>query len=173
MKKILRSLLGIVLCAVMVCNAATPTDNQTKVASQGTTDVAATFGKTQVSVKITTHEVDIGKPSDPRPKKILSSCTYSRVPCSPVDYVEISVNGNPLFVVRSVYADLADVGVASLRQQKKGQFVLTLSGGDASESYTVEVTFDESLVRQRTLKSNLDRQILQRTTYFAAPPLDK
>jgi hypothetical protein len=173
MKKIFRGLLGIVLCSVIVCNAAPPAGNETKVTSHGVTDVAAAFGKTQVSIKITTHEVDIGKPSDPRPEKILSSCTYSRVPCSPVDYMEISVNGNTLHISRSVYADLADVGVASLRQKKKGQFVLTLSGGDASESYYVEITFDKNEVRQRELGSNLDGLVLERTTYFVLPPLDK
>lgn len=173
MKKIFFGLLGIVLCTTMVCNAAPRAASETKIALKGVTDVAAAFGKTQVSVKIATHEVDIGKPSDPRPEKILSSCTFSRIPCSPVDYMEISVNGNALFVARSVYADLADVGVASLRQKKKGQFVLTLGGGDASESYTVEVTFDENLVRQRTLMSNEARQVMQRTTYFASQSMDK
>jgi hypothetical protein len=173
MKNLYRGLLGIVLCVVMVCNAAPLTGNQTKVVSQGATDVAAVFGKTQVSVKITTHEVDIGKPSDKRPQKILSSCTYSRVPCSPVDYIEISVNGNALFVARSVYADLADVRVASLRPQKNGRFVLTLGGGDASESYTVEVTFDENQVWQRTLMSNEAKQVMQRTIYSASQSMDK
>jgi hypothetical protein len=168
MRAVFRNLLGVALCAVMVCNAAPSTGSETKVASNGVTDVTAAFGKNQVSVKITTHEVDIGKPSDPRPEKIFSSCTYSRFPCSPVNYMEILVNGNALFVARSVYADLADVGVASLRQTKKGQFVLTLAGGDASESYTVEVTFDENLVRQRTLTSNEARQVMQRTTYFSS-----
>lgn len=173
MKKIFLGLLGIILCAVMVCNAAPLAGSETKVASKGVTDVAAAFGKTQVSVKITTHEVDIGKPSDPRPGKILSSCTYSRVPCSLVDYMEIFVNGKALLMSRSVYADVADVSVASLRQKKKGQFVLTLSGGDASESYSVEVTFDKNEVRQRALISGLDELVSERTTYFVLPPLDK
>lgn len=173
MREIFRSLLGVVLCAATVCNAASLAGSQTKVASQGVTDVTAALGKTQVSVKITTHEVDIGKPSDGWPQKRLSSCTYSRFPCSPVDYLEISVNGNALFVARSVYADLADLGVASLHQKKKGQFVLTLDGGDASESYTVEVTFDENMVRQRTFMSNEARQVMQRTTYFASQSMDE
>lgn len=154
------------LCTVTVCNAAPSTSSQTKVASQGTTDIAATFGKTKVSVKITTRELAIGKPSDERPSKILSSCTYSRFPCSLVDYMEIAINGNAVFVARSVYADLADLGTVSLRQKKKGQFVLKLGGGDASESYTVEVTFDENMVRQRTFSSNEARQVMQKTTYF-------
>ena len=83
------------------------------------------------------------------------------------------MNGNALFVARSVYADLADVGIASLHKKKKGQFVLTLCGGDASESYTLEITFDENLVRERTLISNEARQIMQKTTYFASQSMNK
>jgi hypothetical protein len=173
MRALLLNLLGVVLCAVMVCHAAPPAGNGIKVASKGVTDITTAFGKTQVSVKITTHEVDVGMPSDPRPEKILSNCTYSQFPCSPVDHLDISINGNPLFVARSVYADLADVGVVSLRQQKKGLFVLTMAGGDASESYTVEITFDINLVRQRTFMSNEVKQVTQRTTYFEPPAMDK
>lgn len=173
MKKIFRGLLGITLCFVMTSNAVSLTSTPAKIASKGTTVVDAAFGKIQVSVKITTREVDIGKPSDPRPEKILSSCTYSRVPCSLIDYMEISVNGNSMFVARSVYADLADVSVANLRQRKKNQFVLILSGGDASEGYSVEITFDKNAVKQRVFISGLDGLVLQRTTYFVLPPLDK
>jgi hypothetical protein len=140
MKKIIfRALFGIILCISITCNAES---GRIKVASQGVTDIATAFGKTKVAVQITTHEMDIGKASDKWPQKRLSSCTYSRFPCSLVDYMEITVDDNDLLVVRSVYADLADLGVASLREKKKGHFVLTLVGGDASESYTVEVTFD-------------------------------
>lgn len=168
MKNIFRSLLSIVFCSVLACNAAPLSNGRIKVASQGVTDVTAAFGKTQVSVKITTHELEIGKPSDERPTKILSSCTYSRIPCSPIDYLEIFVNGSTLFVARSVYADLADLGEASLHKNKNGQFVLTLIGGDASESYTIDIAFDGSLVRQRTFMSNESAQIMQKTIYFAS-----
>jgi hypothetical protein len=169
---ILRRVLGLVPCAIMGCAAAPVTGSETTVAPKGVTDVAAAFGNAQVSVKITTHEVDIGAPSDQRPEKMVSSCTYSRFPCSPIDSLEISVNGNALFVARSVYADLADVGVAGLSQTKKGQIVLTLGGGDASESYTVKVTFDEGRVRQRTLMNNEAREVVQRTLYLAPAPMD-
>lgn len=172
MKKIFYSFLGI-SCAIMVCTTAPLAENRAKVAGQGVSNVTSAFGKTQVSVKITTHDEDIGKPSGERPQRILSSCTYSRFPCSPVDFLEISVNGNPLFVARSVYADLADVAEASLRQNKKGQFVLTLNGGDASESYTVEVTFDQNLVRERTFASNEARKVMQKTIYFGSQPVNE
>jgi hypothetical protein len=78
-EKNFRSLLvfGVVLAAAMVCGAAPLDANHAIVASQGVTSVTAAFGKTEVVVKITTHEVDIGRPSDEWPQKRLSSCTYS------------------------------------------------------------------------------------------------
>jgi hypothetical protein len=47
-----------------------------------------------------------------------------------------------------------------------------LGGGDASESYTVKVTFDEGRVRQRTLMNNEAREVVQRTLYLAPAPMD-
>src|SRR5580658_7304341 len=148
MKNIGYGLLVIVLCTARICDAAQQADSM-KVASQGTTAIAAVFGAAPVSIKITTHEIDIGKPSD-APGKRLGSCTYSRFPCVAVDDLDISVNGKRLFVPRSVYADLTDINVASLHQEKK-QYVLTLLGGDASESYTVNVFFNGAIVKERTL----------------------
>jgi hypothetical protein len=52
------------------------------------------------------------------------------------------------------------------------QVVLTLGGGDASESYFVEVTFDGKLVKQRVVISNEDRQVMQKTTYFESEPMN-
>lgn len=151
------------------------TKNQVRVASQGVTKISEMLGGSQVSVEVTTHDhdIDIGKASGALSKKKLTSCTYSRFPCSLVDYVEISVDGNSLFVARSVYADLADVGMASLQQGENGQFALTLRCGDASESYTVEIMFDKSSVKQRELTGNANGQTLQKTTYFASQPLDE
>jgi hypothetical protein len=172
MKKIFHGLLSIVLCTVMFCYGAPLSAGRTKVFSQGVTNVTAAFGKTRISIKITTHEVDIGKLSDKWPQKRLSSCTYSRVPCSPIDYVEISVNSNALLVPRSVYADLADVAEASVRQNKKGQFALILGGGDASESYTVEIIFGENLVSQRIFMDNESGQVMEKNIYYASQTMD-
>ena len=173
MNNMIRGLLSIFLCAVMSCHAAPLNRGQVRLVQQGETDVTSTFGKINVSVKIVTHEVDIGKPSDGRPKKNLSSCTYSHFPCVVVDNIEISVNGIDLYVARSIYADLADLENANLRQKKGGQFVLALRGGDASESYTVEITFDKKSVKKREVMSNLNAQIMQRTDYFPSQSMDE
>ncbi len=163
---------SIFLCSSVACYASSEKIIREEVSSSGMTSVNASFGHTNISVKIKTHEIDIGKPSDGRPDKISSNCTYSRYPCSNVDDLEISVNGSNLFVARSVFADLADLIGVTLQQNRRGQFVLTLGGGDASESYSVEVTFDGKLVRQRALISNEGRQVMQKTTYFESEPMN-
>lgn len=165
-------LFWIVPCLVMVCGSAQGLDNWLPVATEGVTAFHSAFGKKQVVVKMTSHEVEIGKPSDPRPEKVLSSCTYARFPCSLVDYLEISVNDKPLFVARSVYADLADVNKVNVQQQK-GVFILTVDGGDASESYRVKVIFDEQSIRKRILMNNETGQVLQETIYAVQKTMDE
>lgn len=172
MKRVFLRLLMTIFLASSAYSAEPLTDGQIKVASRGVTDLVATLSKNMISIKISTHEVDIGKSSDAWPQKRLTSCTYSHFPCSLVDYIEISVNGNNIFVPRSVYADVSDVVTASLHQKKNGQFLMIMHCGDASESYTVEIAFDKNSIRQREFKSNLNRQILQRTTYFPSRTLD-
>jgi hypothetical protein len=166
MKKLFFGLLLVFLCVTKVCHAAPRPKIMTDVALQGVTAVTASFGQTALSVELTTHEVDIGKASDEPPAKNLTGCTYSHVPCSLVDYVAISVNGKALPVPRSIYADLADVRKAGFRKTTKGQFVLTLCGGDASESFTVKVTFDKRLVRQRLFVNNEFDEVMEKITYF-------
>ena len=96
-----------------------------------------------------THEVQIGKPSDKRPDVIRSACTYSKYPCSIVDYIDVSVNGTPIIVPHSVFCDLTDLNTAEVRANKNIS-VLILTGGDASESYIVKIEFDKDRVKRRS-----------------------
>jgi hypothetical protein len=144
----------------------------TPIASQGETVVAAA-GKLNVQVKIETHEVHIGKPSDGRPAVTRSSCTYSKYPCSIVDRIEITVNGNPLFVPRSVFCDLADLNMAKVKAGEK-EAILMLYGGDASESYIAKIEFNVNQVKRRILSSAMSPdQPLQETTYYVRVLGDK
>jgi len=137
----------------------------TSVASRGETLVVATAGKLTMRVTIKTHEMQIGKPSDGRPAVIQSNCTYSKYPCSIVDRVDITVNGNPLFVPRSVFCDLADLNKAEIKASES-QSILTLYGGDASESYIAKIEFDATQVKRRTLSSGMSPdKPLQETIY--------
>jgi hypothetical protein len=141
------------------------TGKQIPVKPAGETVLAAEYPGLVIQIKIATHEVDIGKPGDRHPEAIKSSCTYSRYPCSVVDGIEIGVNGKALFVPRSVFSDRADLNGAEIRPDKDG-VVLVLSGGDASESYELRITFDAEHVTGRTLISGEFGDVLQKTTYF-------
>lgn len=138
---------------------------QTWVESKGETVIVAKSAKLNVQVTITTHEEQIGKPSDRRPDVIRSSCTYSKYPCSIVDAIDISVNNKSIFIPRSVFCDLADLNTAQIKIGEK-ESILTLMGGDASESYIVKIVFDSGRVKRRVKESGmLPDQPTQETTY--------
>lgn len=135
------------------------------IASKGETVVVAKSAKFNAQVKIRTHEVQIGKPSEKRPDVIRSSCTYSRYPCSVVDGIDIFVNGEQIFVPRSVFCDLADLNTAEIKIGQK-ESILTLHGGDASESYFVKIEFDAQRVKcRRKFSSMAPDKASQETVY--------
>jgi hypothetical protein len=144
--------LAIRLVALWLTMGSALGNNQTTipVQSQGDTLVAAKTDKLIVQVKITTHEMQIGKPSDARPDVIESNCTYSKYPCSIVDRIDIIVNGKSLDVPRSAFCDLADLTTARINVGKSVS-ILRLSGGDGAESFIVKIEFDTNQVKRRTL----------------------
>jgi hypothetical protein len=165
----MRSYINLRICLVIVLVAvgyAHASQVLIPVVSQGETFVTSATGKIKVQVKIITHEVQIGKPSDRGHSGIESSCTYSKYPCSIVDRIEITVDSNSLFIPRSIFCDLADLNRAEV---KTGQKIatLTLYGGDASESYVVNIEFDADGVKRRILLSAMfPDQPLQETIYY-------
>ena len=164
------SLIG--MLAVLVAGHALGAQQSTAVAPEGETSVVATVSGLAVRVKLKTHEVQIGKPSDQRPPVIESSCTYSRYPCSVVDRLDIVVNGRRIFVPRSAFGDLGDVFRTEIAAREGGA-VLTLYGGDASESYIARIAFDATRVTRRTLSPATEPdQPTQETAYFVTPRQD-
>jgi hypothetical protein len=138
---------------------------RTPIASNGETDLVANSPKLSVQVKIRTHEVQIGKPSDERPRVIRSNCTYSKYPCSLVDSIEIMVSGKLIVVPRSVFSDLADLNMGELKVAQK-ESTLTLVSGDASESHIIKIEFDAARVKRRVVSSGMaQNQPLQETNY--------
>ena len=124
------------------------------IASKGETNIVAKSANFNVQVKIRTHEVQIGKPSDKIPDVIRSSCSYSQYPCSILDYLDIFVNDKRILVPRSVFCDLADLNTGEVKiESRKG--ILKLTGGDASASYRVKIEFDEERVKRRVTSSGM------------------
>ncbi|WP_243359535.1 hypothetical protein [Fundidesulfovibrio terrae] len=136
-----------------------------QVFSQGEIVLECSIGYSKARVRVTTHEVDIGKAGDPWPEKKMSSCTYSRFPCSVVDGIDLFVDGKSLFVPRSVFSDLSDLGSATLSADGP-RTTLTMRGGDASEAYTVVIVFDRERVLRRAVYSSLSPTIPSQETVY-------
>jgi hypothetical protein len=145
----MRHIFKIVVCLQILLAAglhAETVQQQKPVSPNGETVIDAKSAKFNVRVKIVTHQVNVGKPSDERPKVIRSACTYSHYPCSIVDRLEIAVNGKSVPVPCSVLCSVtADLNTAEVKiEQNKA--ILTLDGGDASESYIVKIEFNKEMV---------------------------
>lgn len=164
----MRRVLTISVCIYILWASASyaeTTQQRTPIEAKGETVVVAKSAKLNIRVTIKTHEMQIDKPSDKRPDVIRSSCTYSRYPCSVVDYIDILVNGKPIIVPRSVFCDLADLNTAEV-QIKQEDAIIVLTDGDASESYIVKIEFDTERVKRRVTASGmLPDEPSQETTY--------
>jgi hypothetical protein len=99
-------------------------------------------------------------------------CSGGRIRCSPVLDIEFEIDGRNVYVPASVYADIADVNTAELRQTGKS-LTLELECGDASGSYSVRVSFDADGVLKRQIVSGFGtNEVAEETSYFELTPLD-
>lgn len=99
-------------------------------------------------------------------------CSGGRIPCSPVLEIEFKWDGTEVGVPASVYADLADVNRAQLRQMGDG-VALFLSCGDASGSYSVRIDFDAKGVHKRMVVDGFDEsEVVEETTYHQYEVVD-
>jgi hypothetical protein len=136
------------------------------ISPRGKTVVADSLDDHKVAVEFVTHAVGIGQPSEKRRQPSVPGCTYSRFPCIFLDRLQITVDGHPLVVPRSVPATLPDLKTAALRKGARHDFELILEGGDASEGYRVVVEFDQSGIKSRRLYGSFDPDVvLEETTY--------
>lgn len=152
------------LVTILIAGCANAAGLPSRVASDGETLVSATAGALSVQVRILTSEVHVSKVGQ-KTLSVRSRCTLSKNPCSAVDHLEISVNGDALFIPRSAYCGLSDLSTAQI--QIGGDLsVLIVHGGDASESYIARIEFDSAQVKRRTLFSALsEKQPLEETIY--------
>jgi len=143
---------------------------ETTVARSGGSSLDTEINGALVQILITQYQIDIGKKEEP-PAERKNNCTYSSFPCSQMSSLHIRVKGISLFVPRSVFADCADVG--SMRLALEGEdYVLTLTGGDASEAYSVKVFFNANQVKKREVYDLESGSMRQSTTYMPPPILE-
>lgn len=145
-------------------------DLPTVVAAQGDSVLERSINGIAVGIAISTYQIDIPKNGVP-PQVRENNCTYSRVPCSQVKNLRISVKGANLFVPRSVFADCADIRNMQLTEEA-GIYILTLVGGDASEAYSVKIFFTADRVKKREIYALEANSMVQFTEYMPTPVLD-
>jgi hypothetical protein len=118
----------------------------------GETTVLSTLGKSELSAVFETKTAEIEQ-NDKIPR--FAQCTYSRMPCVLTSRIKLSINQREIPLPRSVFADLGDIHTASF-SARKGLFVLTIHGGDASEAYIAEIIFNKDQLLARRLISAED-----------------
>ena len=119
----------------------------------GNSTLSATFGSERVRVQFHTSTVDAISPASANRK--FAQCTYSRSPCSLTGSIEIFWGAYEVFIPRSAYADLGDISTAHLTMSGN-VIVLTIQGGDASESYIAKLRFNKQRVLSRQIYSSDD-----------------
>ncbi len=153
-------------CGLFSGNSLYGKEKPRKIPSEGKFMMSEKIGADLIKVTIYIKRLKIAKSSFPPSEERENNCTYSRIPCSLVVNLTIELNGKHVAVGRTPFADLSDLNEAELK--KNGQrYVLTLYGGDASESYIVNIEFDAKRVLTREVFSALAPDaILERTQFF-------
>jgi hypothetical protein len=169
--------LSIVVLICLLPSLATEVEAKTpeprdRIVSNGETVIAAKSGTMDVIVTIRQREVQIGTPSNPLPRTNEPGCTYSKFPCSLVDWVGVTVNGKAVEVPRSLFCDLADLVFAGLKLEKKSA-ELTLLGGDGGAAYIRKIQFNsERVLRMREAPGYDPTQFYEERIYRQTRPLD-
>ena len=101
------------------------------------------------------------------PAEAINACTGGRIPCSLVRALQIHHGATAVEVPPSLHLRLADVNRASLIARSKGQYLLTLTGGDASAAYDARILFDKARVIRLEIVSRLAGTVTERTEYFS------
>jgi hypothetical protein len=129
------------------------------IAQSGSTSVSTVFERKTASVTI--HTVRIENSSSAFPD--IEDWGVKAVTI--VRRMEISVDGKSLFIPRSVFADLLDPRLASVKFEK-GDFVLVITGADGAESYIVRVYFGATRVKRRRVYSSLTPESVAEDTRY-------
>jgi hypothetical protein len=129
------------------------------ITDKGETIVAAFSSKFKVRVTIQTTRIPGRLPFVSEEE--LGSNTNPTV----IKMISITINGTPLFVSRSAFADLVDPREARISFQSK-QVVLTVWGGDAADSYIMRLYFDRKAVWRRTLSSAIPPPVVTEETRY-------
>jgi len=142
-------------------------ETKVPIVSNGVTEINSVLGGMRVTIRILTREIAINKLGHAIKSESSSRCTLSKYPCSVVVSFNIRVGGNDLFIPRSLFCDLSDINNIEIMMYKN-EAKLKVLGGDASESYVVNIIFDSNEVKSRSFASAMaPGEHLQDTVYHA------
>ena len=99
------------------------------------------------------------------PPDAITACTGGRVPCSLVRALRIRHGETAVEVPDALPLRLADVNRAVLAARPNGQYLLTLTCGDAAASYDARILFDTARVVRLEIVSRLANAVTERTYY--------
>ena len=125
--------LGTLLATVSLCGAQTPIE----IAWPGTARLTETVKGVRVDVTFNTVTIDRSNPLFPYPMD-----GWHPDFIGVVRAIEISVDGQPIYLPPSVFGTLQAPNRASLRSEK-GDFVLEITGGDAGLTTVTRIYFDK------------------------------
>jgi hypothetical protein len=124
-------------------------------------------GETKLGARAAGRDVQVSIRTQVRRAKLYPGEDDSTAPRrSVVEAIEIVVNGKPVIVPASVSFRLIIPIEAELRLGKVVS-VLTITGGDTSEAWVVQIEFDSERVRQkRVFSAVIPEKPLEVTTYY-------
>jgi hypothetical protein len=149
----------VVLMAIILAARGAAAQSQTKTLhSDRPAILEASSSTLRVSVAVEAREVRTSDLIDFEPGQFPETVLVIRS-------LRIAVNGSPIFVPYSAYADLLWVRQVEIKLAAKSP-ALIIEGGDGSESFMVRIEFDKLRVKRRALFSpSLPGKALSETIY--------
>jgi len=137
----------------------------TKISTNGETILSKNFGKTKVVAKFLTSIIEIKPLKNENDKRHFVQCTYSRIPCSLTENISVEIDGKLVIVPINAYSDLGDINEAHW-SINKGNLMLIITGGDASESFIAKLIFNKRRLTERRLYSGEDQYRPLEISYY-------
>lgn len=135
----------------------------TAVVADGITTLEGPDGM-HIAVRITSHVLSDAVLVN-RAQVPARACTESRTPCSVIDDIAIRVQGKDVFVPKGAYVGLSDA-ISAMVSGSGDNFMLRITGGDASETYIAALSFDQQRVKRRSIAPGTEPGTpLEETTY--------
>jgi hypothetical protein len=139
--------------------------NETEIAAAGTSTLGAKLGGKSLEISIRTVQLKNSDPLFPMEPGYAKEVSI-------IQGMAINIDGQSLFVPRSVFADLFNPRKASIALDKDA-FVLSIVGADGADLYLVRVHFNAARIYRRMVYGAFDsKNATEDTRYRRGEVLD-